>query len=513
MENAHPASGSGVVNGNGVGRGHEAPVVTDGQDSSAATPAAAPADIRAELQRVFALQQAHRWTQAKTSVEERIARLQRLRHAIVAHRERLAEAVYKDFRKHATEFELTEISVVLQELQHTVAHLEDWLQPRSVPTPLQHFGTRSEVRYEARGVVLILAPWNYPFQLLVAPLIGALAAGNCVILRPSEKTAHTAAVVQDLIRSTFDEREVAIFTGGVEVADALLELPFDHIFFTGSTRIGKKVMAKAAEHLASVTLELGGKSPCIIDETANLRATAERVVWGKFVNAGQTCVSPDYVLVHEKVQDAFVEQTRQAIARFYGSTEEARKQSPDLARIIDDGAFRRLKALLEETAAEGARVEIGGQTDAQERYIAPTVLTGVSPASAIMREEIFGPILPVLTWKSVEDVHALVERFGKPLVLYAFSRREKEVEALLRNTTSGAVLVNNTLMHVGHPELPFGGVGASGQGSYHGEASIRAFSHERAVMRQGRPIGVKMFYPPYSVRTKRLLGWLQRLVG
>lgn len=469
------------------------------------------AEVVADLKRVFALQQAHRWVMARTTPEERIQRLTRLRKSILAHRAELGQAVHDDFRKHDTEFDLTEIQLVLQELQHTTAHLAEWLEPRAVKTPFILFGTRSELRYEPKGVVAILSPWNYPFQLMMAPLIAAIASGNCAILRPSEKTANTSRVMKKIVEESFDEREVALFTGGIEVADAILELPFDHFFFTGSTRVGKKVMARAAEHLASVTLELGGKSPCIVDEAADVKAAAERVVWGKLVNAGQTCVAPDYVLVHEKVKDAFLDAARAAVERAYGSSEEARRQSRDLARIIDDGAFKRLQGLFEETVAMGARVEIGGQFDAGERYVSPTILSAVSPAAPVMKEEIFGPILPVITVASLDEAYSVIRREGKPLALYIFSRNQKHIDDILLNTTSGGTTVNNVLLHLANPNLPFGGVGPSGQGSYHGEAGIRAFSHERAVLHQGRIATLKLLQPPYTARTKKLVGVLNKL--
>ncbi len=470
-------------------------------------------EIIADARRIFELQRAHRWNMAKTTPAERIARLERLRNAVLQFRGELARAAHDDFRKHESEFDLTEIQPVLLELRHTMTHLEKWLAPKKVKTPLVLAGTRSEVRYEPRGVVLILGPWNYPFNLVIAPLASAIAAGNTAILRPSEKTPRVTEVLGRMIRSAFDEREVALVGGGVPVADALLELPFDHFFFTGSTQIGKKVMAKAAEHLASVTLELGGKSPVIVDASADLKSTAERVVWGKFINAGQTCIAPDYTLVHASVHGAFVKELRTAIERTYGQTEEARKSSPDLPRLVTQDASRRLGKLLEKTVAQGARVEIGGSLDVEERYVAPTVLTGITPSSAIMSEEIFGPILPVLTWQNMDELLEKVRTGDKPLALYVFARNQAFVEDLLRSTTAGATVVNNVAVHFGNANLPFGGVGASGVGNYHGEYGVRTFSHERAVMRQGKPMLLKHLYPPYTARTRKLLALIERISG
>jgi aldehyde dehydrogenase (NAD+) len=472
------------------------------------------AQIIREARRLFALQREHRWTMARTTVAQRTERLDRLRRAILERRDALAEAVHRDFGKHPAEFDWTELEPTLLDLKEAIERLEHWLAPRPVATPLLFSGTHSHTRLEPRGQVLILAPWNYPFKLTIAPLVPALASGNCVMLRPSEKTPHMAEALRELVCSTFDEREVALVKGGVEVADALLELPFDHFFFTGSPQVGRKVMARAAAHLASVTLELGGKSPAIVHRSADVARAAERIVWGKFVNAGQTCIAPDHVLVDAAVERPFVEALGAAIARAYGADEEARRRSPDLCRLVDEGAFLRVNGLLQAAIAQGAKVEVGGVTDAQQRYISPTVLSCVPASSPIMTEEIFGPLLPVLTYQSLDEAIARVRQGDKPLALYVFARDEDAVEAVLAQTTAGGSLVNNTLLHIGNPHLPFGGVGASGQGSYHGEAGIRAFSHQRSVMRQGRPSVLKhVLYPPYTAGRRRLVRLIGRLFG
>ncbi len=456
------------------------------------------------LREVFEAQRAHRWTMARTTAAERIARLQKLRAALIARREALAEAIHRDFRKPRAEVELTELHPTLEELHHTVKHLQGWMKPQRVGTPLVLAGTGSHVRSEARGVVLILAPWNYPFQLLAAPLIAAIAAGNCVILKPSEKTPHTAAFLAELVRDVFEEREVALFQGGAALGDALLELPFDHFFFTGGPRVGRRVMEAAARHLASVTLELGGKSPVLVDETADVKATAERVVWGKFLNAGQTCIAPDYVLVHASREEAFLAEAKAALEHFYGKTEEARKASLDFCRIVDDGAFKRLSRVLDDTVASGARVVAGGAVDASSRYIAPTVLADVAAGMPVMEEEIFGPLLPVQRYEKLDEALALVREGGKPLALYLFSQDEATVERVLRQTTAGGTVINNVVMQAAHPELPFGGVGDSGTGAYHGEVGFQEFSHARAVVRQGRTSFVHFFFPPYTGKAQKM---------
>ncbi|MDY7225929.1 aldehyde dehydrogenase family protein [Hyalangium rubrum] len=463
---------------------------------------------------VFEAQRAHRWTMARTTASERIARLKKLKAAILARREALNQAVYADFRKPAAEVELTEMHPVMEELNHTVKHLKSWMKPTRVGTPLLLAGTKSVVRYEPKGVVLVLAPWNYPFALLINPLIAAVSAGNCVVLKPSEKTPHVAALLEELVREVFEEREVALLRGGAALGDALLELPFDHFFFTGSPRIGQKVMAAASRHLASVTLELGGKSPAIIDASADVKAAAERLMWGKFINAGQTCIAPDYVFVHASREKEFLEHARRTLASFYGSQETAWRESASFARLVDDGAFRRVRELLDRSVAAGARVETGGQADAGTRYLAPTLLSGVRPDMAIMEGEIFGPVLPVMTYEHREGVYAHINAGGKPLALYVFAEDKRAVEDVFQHTTSGGAVVNNVLLHIANPHLPFGGVGMSGLGHYHGQYGFKTFSHERAVLVQALPSAASLFFPPYDGKglkglAARLSRWLE----
>jgi aldehyde dehydrogenase (NAD+) len=478
-------------------------------ERAAADAANDDAEQIARARRLFQLQGQARWRVAQSDAAERIARLRKLRAAILRHRQALYDGVWTDFRKSATEFEITEIQIVLGEIAHTIRHLRRWMRPRRVPTPPLLKGTSGRVRWEARGQVLVLAPWNYPFQLLIGPLVAAVAAGNVVLLRPSEKVPATAAAMARLVAETFPEDEVAMVAGGVETADALLDLPFDHFFFTGSTAVGRKVMHAAAKHLATVTLELGGKSPAIVDRSADIPLAAERIVWGKMVNAGQTCVAPDYVLVHEADAPAFLAAARDTAARFYG-TGEAARMSGDFARIVDQRAYDRLARAMEETVAAGAKVEAGGETAPGERYIAPTVLSGVRPDAPIMREEIFGPILPVLTVRSMDEALSFVNARPRPLALYLFSRDGATTERVLRGTTAGGTIVNHVICHLANPDLPFGGVGESGQGSYHGHAGFRAFSHERAVLHAGRWSLAPLYYPPYGPRMRRIANLMSR---
>lgn len=462
---------------------------------------------------MFERQRAHAPQMGRTTVAERRDRLRRLKAAILERRPAFHAALAADLRKPVFESEFTEIHVTLAEIDHAIRHLGRWMRPQRVGTPWLLFGTRSTVQYEPRGVVLIVAPWNYPFSLLLNPLVAAVAAGNCAVVKPSEKAPETARLLVELVQAVFDPTEVAALAGGLETAQALLDLPFDHIFFTGSTAVGKLVMAAAANHLASVTLELGGKSPAVVDASADPVAAARRIAWGKFVNAGQTCIAPDYVLVHASRERVFVDALTACIAAMYGATEDDRARSPDLARIVDDDHVRRLTALLDATVAEGAKIECGGRVEAATRYIAPTVLTRVMPSAAIMQDEIFGPILPVLMYRELDEAIAVIRGGGKPLAMYLFSRDEAVTRTLLQQTSAGATTINNTLVHYGNLALPFGGVGASGMGSYHGVHGFRAFSHARAVVRQHEPALARFFFPPYRGRmhaiARRVLKFLE----
>lgn len=466
--------------------------------------------------KIFQRQRENRWRIAKTTAEDRTAKLKKLRESIFNRREELHQAIYDDFRKNPAETDLTETHLVIAEINDAIKHLSRWMRPHKVKTPLVLFGTSSEIRYEPKGVVLILSPWNYPFQLAISPLVAAVAAGNCVILKPSNKTLHTARFLKKLVAEVFDEDEVAVIEGDHTAADALLELPFDHIFFTGSPTVGKKVMAAAAKHLTPVTLELGGKSPVIIDETADVKKAARRVMWAKFINAGQTCVAPDYLLIHESRATDFVEEAKKVIASRYGETEKAQAQSPDYCRLISEAHGQGIRKILEESVKQGAKIEIGGASQGSNgdgRFLPPTLLTQVRPDTAIMREEIFGPILPILTYKTLDEAIGLIRSKEKPLALYLFSKDRSHIEEILKNTTAGGSCVNNLVVHLANPNLPFGGVGSSGMGNYHGIFGFKTFSHERAVLTQGAIDTLKFFYPPYTPRLKKMIQFLTKHLG
>ena len=474
-----------------------------------ATPSTRPDDPR--IEQLFHKQRAHHAQVKRAPAEARVAKLELLRAAIVKREAAIRDAMFKDFRKSATEVDLTELYPSLVEIKDAIGSLHKWMKPQRVPTPMALLGTQSWVQYEPRGVVLIIGPWNYPFQLVIAPLVAAIAAGNCVICKPSELTEHTSALLAELIGATFSDDEVAVVEGGPAETQRLLALPFDHFFFTGSTRVGRIVAEAAAKHLATTTLELGGKSPAVVDDSADLATTANRLVWGKFVNAGQTCIAPDYVLVSEQRRAALVDELRRSIAAMYGASDDDRRKSPDLCRIINARNFDRLKKMLDDSVGQGARVEVGGGSDAGERYIAPTVLSNVSLDAPVMAEEIFGPILPIVTYKKLEEVPPFITARDKPLALYVFGTDQRAIDSVIDNTTAGGSCVNNAMIHFANPNLPFGGVGASGSGSYHGMYGFKAFSHERAVLRQGRVDVLKSVYPPYGPKVTRMVKWMFKL--
>jgi len=448
-------------------------------------------------------------TLRQEDVAARRIRLHRLGNWLAANRATIQEALYADFRKPPSETDITEIWAARVELKHTAAHLKRWMAPRRVGTPLALAGTRGWVQVEPKGVVLIIAPWNYPFYLAVDPLVSAIAAGNAVVIKPAEQTPATAALLRRMTEELFQADEVLVVEGDKDVATDLLRLPWDHIFFTGSPAVGKIVMRAAAEHLSGLTLELGGKSPAIVDATANLRDAAEKIVWGKFLNAGQTCVAPDYLLVQRSVLGPLVEEMKAAICRFYNPAGAGIKVSDSYARVVNHHHFGRLAALLEDAETRGATVATGGAFDAAERYLEPTVLTDVPAGAAVLEEEIFGPLLPVLPFDTLPEAAAYVNARPKPLAQYVFTTSPVNRRYLLGAVAAGGAAVNETILHLAHPELPFGGVGTSGLGKAHGHAGFLAFSNEKGVLQQRVGFTVlKAMYPPYTSRTKRLIGWL-----
>ena len=435
------------------------------------------------LQRVFDSQAATALRLRSSTAKERIAKIRKLRDAVISHTEDWYQAAYLDFKKPQGEVDLGEILPVCVEANDAIRNLKKWMKPTHVWPTMLTLGMRSHVQYSPRGRCLIIGPFNYPVNLTLGPLVSAIAAGNTAILKPSELTPHLSGLICKVVREVFTEEEVAIFEGEADVSQALLELPFDHIFFTGSPTIGKYVMGAAAKNLSSVTLELGGKSPTIIDETANLKLAAINVMWAKFANAGQTCIAPDYVFVHESVKDEWVACCREQLTKAYGNTLDEQKSSPHLAHIVNARHTSRIRALLDDAKAHGARLLTGGGSSEGDCFMQPTLIDQVSKNSRILEEEIFGPLLPVMGYSNLDEVIASINAGQKPLALYIYSRNNANINKVLTNTVSGGACVNHALMQFLHGNLPFGGINNSGIGNAHGHYGFKSFSHERGVVR------------------------------
>ena len=419
----------------------------------------------------------------------RIQQLRRLRQAITANQERIIEALKADLHKPVFETYLSEILSV-HEIDHALRRIRSWAKPKQVSLPWEQLPGRGQIYPEPLGVVLIISPWNYPFLLAISPLVGAIAAGNCAILKPSEISSHTSRAMAYIVENTFEPDYIAVVEGGIDASQALLAEKFDHIFFTGGAQVGKIIMTAAAKHLTPVTLELGGKSPCIVDADVDLEKASRRIAWGKFMNAGQTCVAPDYLLVDRTIKAELVTAFKSTLQAFY---RDDPAQSPDYARIISDKHYQRLIDLLGQ-----GKIIIGGQTNPAERYIAPTLIEGIALEDPVMQEEIFGPILPVIEYTSLDQAIAMINQRPNPLALYFFSENKERQAKVLRETSSGAACINETLMHLGVSSLPFGGVGDSGMGAYHGKTGFDTFSHHKSVLRKPFWLDIPTRYPPYK---------------
>jgi aldehyde dehydrogenase (NAD+) len=454
------------------------------------------------INEIFEIQKKHQYAVANTTAKQRISKLKKFHKAILKYRPEIKEALYKDFRKHPSEVDLTEIYPITSEIKHTKSHLREWMDKQSVGTPLALMGSSSYVHQEPKGVVLIVAPWNFPVNLTFAPLVSAIAAGNTVMIKPSEMTPNASAVMQKIIDETFDTKEVALVQGGVETSKALLDLPFNHIFFTGSPQIGKIVMGAAAKNLTSVTLELGGKSPTIIDETANVEMAAKRTAWGKFVNNGQICIAPDYIFVHESKKEAFIKAVTKNLKEFY--TEDAAKQE-SYSRIVNKKHFDRIAGLVEDAVERGAKIEFGGNTNSDENYIAPTILSNVPMDSKVMTEEIFGPILPIHSFNNLDEVINIINEREKPLALYIYSKSRKNTTHIMNNTRAGGSCINHNGVHFYNANLPFGGSNNSGIGKGGGYYGFQAFSNARGVLKQNVPNALELLVPPYNDFKQKLI--------
>ncbi|MGA0935475.1 MAG: aldehyde dehydrogenase family protein [Pseudohongiellaceae bacterium] len=435
----------------------------------------------ADIQRIFALQQKHQWVTKASTSAERKAKLQKLVDAVKAYGNDIIAAVQQDTRKPAQEVQMTEVGGVIANIQRNIDNLDDWMQPVDVATSMNP-NDKAQIVYEARGVCLVLGPWNFPLGLTFGPLAAAIAAGNCCMVKLTDLCPNTASIAGKIIRKVFDEQEVALFEGDVSVATALLEQPFNHIFFTGSTRVGKIVMAAAAKHLASVTLELGGKSPVIVDEGADIEKIATDLAGAKQFNGGQACICPDYVFVKSDQRDKLVE-TFKAKVQENLYDQAGQFKTDNIAQIVNSQNFNRVKGLLTDAVANGARVAAGGKLEEANLTVHPTMLTDVTPNMKILQEEIFGPVLPVMTYENIDEVIEYIEQRDKPLALYVYSNNEASIDKVLKKTSSGGVTINGVFSHYLENNLPFGGVNGSGMGSYHGHFGFKAFSHERAVYR------------------------------
>ena len=454
-------------------------------------------DKKATIKRIFDAQNNNQLNVKLSSVSDRKKKLKKLKAAIKANESDIFEALKKDLRKSVFESAVFEVLFIYGEIDFAIKNLSLWTSQQTVSSNLLNMMTKCCISYEPKGVCLVIAPWNYPFQLIMSPLVSAIAAGNCCVLKPSELAPATSRVLTNLLTEIFIEDEIAVVEGDACVSTELLSLPFNHIFFTGSTQVGKVVMAAAAKHLSSVTLELGGKSPAIIDDRVDLKKAADKITWGTFANAGQTCIAPDYVFVHEDQQEKFIALMKENIEKKYFSDKQLNKE--DYGKIISESHFKRLKNLLDDALVKGATLRIGGTFEGSDRTVYPTVLTNVSFDSLIMKEEVFGPVLPVLTYKNITEVINYVNTNNKPLALYIFSNSKSNVERILNQTSSGGACVNDVLIHISNPHLSFGGINTSGMGGSHGFHGFKAFSHERSLMYQSKLFDIsKVVYPPYS---------------
>lgn len=420
----------------------------------------------------------------------RIEALKKLKHNIKINENNIFKALNIDLNKSEFETFITEIGIVYDEINGAIKNIKKWSKPKKVKTPITNFLASSYIYNEPYGVALIMSPWNYPFQLIMAPLVGAISAGNCVLLKPSELAIETEKIIVKIIKDTFSDEYIGVITGGIEESTALLKEKFDYIFYTGGINVGKIVMRAAAEHLTPITLELGGKSPCIVDKDANIDLAARRIAWGKFLNAGQTCVAPDYLVVHRNIKEKLISSIENYIVEFFG---ENTFESEDYPRIINERHFKRLEGYLKE-----GKIVSGGNTDINNLYIEPTIIEGINFENRIMEEEIFGPIFPVIEFEDIDKVIDIVNNNPKPLALYYFSENKEKQEFIIKNISFGGGCINDTIMHLSTSTLPFGGVGSSGMGSYHGRTSFETFSHKKSILKKSNLVDIKIRYAPFK---------------
>ncbi len=456
-----------------------------------------------EYQKIFDSQIENQYNIGNTAASERKAKIKALRYAVeIEYRERIREACFADLGKSSAEADLTEIFPVVSEAKHAMKNVRKWTKPHKVATPLSLIGSSSWIKYEPKGVCLIISPWNFPFNLTFGPLVSAIAAGNCVIIKPSEMTPHSSKLMREIVGKLFDEKEIALVEGGVETSTALLELPFNHIFFTGAPSVGKIVMTAAAKNLASVTLELGGKSPTIVDETADIKTAAKMIAWGKFANNGQICIAPDYVFVHESRQKEFADKLKNQLTEFYG---DAPEKSESYARIVNEKHFDRVKNLIDDAVKKGAKIIAGGTGEKDKKYIAPTIIEDAPLDSELMKNEIFGPVLPLYSYKNLDEPIKFIRENETPLALYVYSKNSKNINKIIDNTRAGGTCINNNDVQFFNHHLPFGGVNNSGIGKGHGKFGFEAFSNARGILKQNLPSGLQLMMPPYTDFKRKLI--------
>ncbi|WP_040279239.1 aldehyde dehydrogenase family protein [Psychroserpens damuponensis] len=452
---------------------------------------------------LFETQKSHYIEIGNTTYKTRIKKLKRLQVALeTTYKQDLRDALYKDFKKPQLEVDLTEIYPVVDEIKFISKHLRSWLRPQKVDTPIALLGGTSRIKNESKGVCLIISPWNFPVNLTFGPLVSAIAAGNTVILKPSEMTPHTSNVMSKIVTELFNENEVALIEGEVEVSQELLKLPFNHIFFTGSPQVGKIVMKAASKHLTSVTLELGGKSPVIVDDTTNLDKVVKKIIFGKFLNAGQTCIAPDYVLINDTIKSEFITSFKKHLKNFYT---ENPSMSHSFGRIVNQKHFERLHGYLEDAKSRNAEIIVGGIVEAIDNYIAPTLVFDISEDSELMQNEIFGPILPVKTYTSIPEMITYVNSKEKPLALYIFSKNKKRINEIINNTRAGSTCINHNLLQFLNHNLPFGGSNNSGIGKSHGYFGFLEFSNQRSILKQHTIGAVDLLTPPYTNVKQKLV--------
>ncbi len=453
------------------------------------------------ISQIVSKQKAFFKSQSSKDIDFRKQSLKRLKDEVIKREQDIIAALYNDLKKPEFEAVLTETEVVLAELNLTIKNLNSWAKPKRVFPSMLNFPSTDKIYSEPYGNTLIIAPWNYPYQLALSPLIGAVAAGNTVVLKPSELAPYTSKILNEIISNVFDPEHVVVVEGDANVAQELLAKRWDYIFFTGSVAIGKIIAKAAAEHLTPTTLELGGKNPCIIDETANIKLAAKRIVWGKFLNAGQTCIAADYILIHNSVKQSFIDAMQSEIELAFTNNPE---QSNDFARIINERNFNRLSVML-----QNETIVIGGNTNASELYISPTVIDEPNLDSEVMKGEIFGPILPVLSYKNEDDINAIITKYNKPLSLYVFSTNNAFAKKMIATYSFGGGVINDTVIHFSNHRLPFGGVGHSGTGAYHGKRSFDTFSHKKSIVKKGNWLDIPMRYAPYKGKLKSLKSMLK----